>query len=47
MIVGDGVPKINIAPSILEASRKGCKGEERVEFEMIKCEMATDDYIKS
>jgi hypothetical protein len=46
-IVGDGVPKINIAPGILEAAKKGNRGEWRVEFEVIKCERATDDYVKA
>ena len=47
VIVGGGVPKIKIDDSILKAALKGNKGEWAVEFELVQCEKATDEYINS
>jgi hypothetical protein len=45
-IIGQGVPKINIAPGILEAAKRGNRGEYRIDLEMHRCERATEDYVR-
>lgn len=46
-IVGEGVPKINIAPAIIEAAKRGNRGENQVFFSMTKCTRPTPDFIET
>jgi hypothetical protein len=44
--VGTGVPKINIAVTIINAALKGNQGERKLNFSLTKCQRPNEQFFK-